>query len=141
MNTIDSASTVRVIKHWFALYSLLSQLVSDNGPQSTSSRFELFMKQNGINHIHTSPYHQSSNGQAERYVQIIKKGLKNNTNDVSMAYYKHTASLCILEGSLSVIRRSFTSDNNYSQCCVYPAYISINIKTPFITNDHQIICA
>ena len=47
----------------------------------------------------------------------------------------------ILEGSLSVIRRSFTSDNNYSQCCIYPAYISINIKTPFITNDHQIICA
>ena len=58
----------------------------------------------------------------------------------TMAYYKHTAS-CILEGSLSVIRRSFTSDNNYSQCCIYPAYISINIKTPFITNDHQIICA
>ena len=31
--------------------------------------------------------------------------------------------------------------NNYSQCCIYPAYISINKKTPFITNDHQIICA
>ena len=59
-----------------------------------------------------------------------------------MAYYKHTAShYAFLEGSLSVIRRSFTSDNNYSQCCIYPAYISINIKTPFITNDHQIICA
>ena len=58
-----------------------------------------------------------------------------------MAYYKHGLTLSILEGSLSVIRRSFTSDNNYSQCCIYPAYISINIKTPFITNDHQIICA
>ena len=58
---------------------------------------------------------------------------------VRMAYLKHGLIFCILEGWLSLIRRSFTSDNNYSQCCNYPACISININNPFISNDHQII--
>ena len=56
-----------------------------------------------------------------------------------MAYLKHGLIFCILEGWLSLIRRSFISDNNYSQCCNYPACISININNPFISNDHQII--
>ena len=34
------------------------------------------MEENGVNHLCTPPYHQSTNGQAERYVQIVKKGLR-----------------------------------------------------------------
>ena len=56
-----------------------------------------------------------------------------------MAYLKHNPVFFILEGWISLIRRSFTSDNNYSQCCNYPASIRININNPFISNDHQII--
>ena len=89
-------------------------------------------------------------------------------NCLTMAYLKHGLIFCILEGWLSLIRRSFTSDNNYSQCCNYPACIKrrpnernigctnvgsnvasnvafvwpplkcININNPFIYNDHQI---
>ena len=32
----------------------------------------------GIKHIRTAAYHQSSNGQAERYVQTVKNGLESN---------------------------------------------------------------
>ena len=31
-----------------------------------------------IKHIRTAAYHQSSNGQAERYVQTVKNGLESN---------------------------------------------------------------
>ena len=54
-------------------------------------------------------------------------------------HLKHGLIFCMLEGWLSLIRRSITGDNNYSQCCNYPACIIININNPFISNDHQII--
>ena len=74
--------------------------------------------------------------------QLLQRRAKDGIRDVrqTMADLKHGLIFCcILEGWLSLIRRSFTSDNNYSQCCIYPACISININNPFITNDHQII--
>ena len=41
------------------------------------------MKENGINHLRTAAYHQSSNGQAERYVQTVKNGLRSNSMTTS----------------------------------------------------------
>ena len=41
-----------------------------------SSEFEDFLTVNGIKHWKSSPYHPSSNGLAEKAVQIIKHGLK-----------------------------------------------------------------
>ena len=65
----------------FVRYGLPEQLVSDNGPQFTSTDFEWCMKQNGIKHIKTSPYHPASNGEAERFVQTFKRSLKASKND------------------------------------------------------------
>ena len=55
--------------------------VSDNRPQLTSDEFEWCIKQNGIKHIKTSPYHSASNGEAERFVQTFKCSLKASQND------------------------------------------------------------
>ena len=46
--------------------------------QLASQEFENYIKTLGIKHIRTAAYHQSSNGQAERYVQTVKNGLESN---------------------------------------------------------------
>ena len=66
MHKTDALSTIKTLKHWFTTLRLPHQLVSDNGTQFTSTEFSDFMKLNGINHLRTPAYHQSSNGQVER---------------------------------------------------------------------------
>ncbi|XP_054279520.1 uncharacterized protein K02A2.6-like [Macrosteles quadrilineatus] len=67
---------IRELRKTFATFGLPLVLVSDNGSQFTSSTFRQFLSANGVVHKTTAPYHPSSNGQAERYVQTIKKSLK-----------------------------------------------------------------
>ena len=57
------------------MYRLPEHVVSDNRPQITSTEFAEFMRVNGIKHIRCAPYHPSSNGCAERFVQTFKKAL------------------------------------------------------------------
>lgn len=52
-------------------------LVTDNGTSFKSSQFKQFCDLNGIRHVFAPAYHPSSNGQAESFVKIVKKGLKN----------------------------------------------------------------
>ena len=78
MNSTDAAHTISTCRSWFSKYGLPNQIVTDNGGQFTANDFKLFCEKNGLKHILTAPFHQSSNGQAERFVQTIKKGLKMN---------------------------------------------------------------
>ena len=71
----NAASTIRVLRNIFATHGLPVQLVSDNGPPFSSAEFEAFMKQNGIHHFRTPPFHPSSNGASEKAVQMVKKAL------------------------------------------------------------------
>ena len=41
-----------------------------------SEEFETYLTRNGVKHITSAPYHPSTNGLAERTVQVVKKGLK-----------------------------------------------------------------
>ncbi|XP_054278392.1 uncharacterized protein K02A2.6-like [Macrosteles quadrilineatus] len=66
----------RELRKLFATFCLPMILVSDNGSQFTSSDFKQFLSENGVVHKTTAPYHPSSNGQAERYVQTVKKSLR-----------------------------------------------------------------
>ena len=43
---------------------------------TTSTEFADFLKQNGIKHIKSAPYHPSTNGAAERFVRTLKHALK-----------------------------------------------------------------
>ena len=72
-------TTIQVLCRLFASYGSPHQLVSDNGPQFVSKEFEKFMKLNGITHIRCAPYHPSSNGLVEQFVQTFKGMMKVNT--------------------------------------------------------------
>ena len=76
MNATTSSATISVLREVFSRQGLPEILVSDNGPQFTSSEFQEFCAQNGIRHRTSSPYKPSTNGQAERVVQILKTALK-----------------------------------------------------------------
>ncbi|XP_037501537.2 uncharacterized protein K02A2.6-like [Rhipicephalus sanguineus] len=51
-------------------------VVSDNGPQLVSEEFKAFMRDVGARHVVSAPYHPSTNGLAERFVQTLKSALR-----------------------------------------------------------------
>ena len=55
-------------------------IISDNETCFSSQEFHTFVKQNRIQHLRTAAYHSSSNGLAERYIQIVKHGRKKITS-------------------------------------------------------------
>ena len=69
-----SRATIQCLKTLFAQFGLPDILVSDNGTSFTSSEFQEFLANNSIKHWKSSPYHLSSNGLAEKAMQIVKQG-------------------------------------------------------------------
>ncbi|XP_054281226.1 uncharacterized protein K02A2.6-like [Macrosteles quadrilineatus] len=66
---------IKKLQHLFTTFGLPVTVVTDNGTQFTSTAFQNYLKENGICHRTCAPFHPSSNGQAERFVQTVKKGL------------------------------------------------------------------
>ena len=64
------------------------KIVSDNGPQFNSEMFKDFCRKYGIKSHKSTPWHPSSNGQAERLVQSLKAFLKGQKTEASNAHQK-----------------------------------------------------
>lgn len=73
--------TVEALRTVFARNGVPEQLVSDNGPQFTAEEFQLFLKNNGVKHITSAPYHPATNGLAERFVQMLNRSLTSMKED------------------------------------------------------------
>ena len=86
MTTTTAEKTVEILRSLFLRYGLPRAIATDNGPQFTSSIFEAFCKNNGICHKRSAPYHPSTNGEAERFVQSFKTGLRTGTGDLQITY-------------------------------------------------------
>ena len=71
-----TSSTLDILLEVCARYGNPRTIVSDNGTQFVSAAFKQFCIQHGIKHLTTAPYHPQSNGQAERFVDTFKRGLK-----------------------------------------------------------------
>ena len=76
MNTSTSSATIEKLRIPFATLGLPEIVLTDNGSNLVSRELEDFLKQNGIRHIRTTPYHPASNGMAERAVQTFQEGIK-----------------------------------------------------------------
>jgi transposase InsO family protein len=70
-----STSTIVALREIFCRFGLPETIVSDNGTQFISEEFETFLKKNGMKHRCSAPYHPATNGQAERFVQVLKNHL------------------------------------------------------------------
>ncbi|XP_045111311.1 uncharacterized protein K02A2.6-like [Portunus trituberculatus] len=78
-NSATSSATIEKLQVTFASQGLPEIVVTDNGTNFCSEEFETFLKQNGIVHIKTSPYHPASNGLAEKAVQTLKRAMTKET--------------------------------------------------------------
>ncbi len=76
MGSTTATATIERLRSIFAQHGIPETIVSDKGPQFTAEEFRKFCHQNGIHQVSVAPYHPSSNGLAERAVQIFKQGLK-----------------------------------------------------------------
>ena len=74
--TATSQAVIEELRTVFSRFGIPEVIVTDNGACFTSSDFESFLQYNGVKHLTSAPYHPSSNGLAERAIQIVKKGLK-----------------------------------------------------------------
>ncbi|XP_055633598.1 uncharacterized protein K02A2.6-like [Toxorhynchites rutilus septentrionalis] len=92
-------ATVGILNDVFARMGMPKTLVSDNGPQFTSAKFQAYCAENGIEHLTTAPFHPQSNGQAERFVDTFKENPggerhhKGSTQHLSACLSKHCQSV------------------------------------------------
>ena len=73
MNKTTTAKTIELLRTVFARNGLPEQIVLDNGPQFNSTEFENFMKESGITHFRSAPYHPATKWLAERFLRTFKK--------------------------------------------------------------------
>ena len=66
-------------------------IVSDNGTNFVSEKFEHFLRKNGVKHVKTPPYHPSSNGLTEQAVQssTFKDGMRKMTDGMLETKLSH----------------------------------------------------
>ena len=101
MRSTTAQSTIDHMRLWFAAYGFSEEVVSDNGPQFISQDFTNFLKQNGVKQTLVPPYHPSSNGAAERTVQILKQALRKHAESVKRGgnkrSLKHPLANCLIQ--------------------------------------------
>ncbi|CAH8448460.1 unnamed protein product [Schistosoma curassoni] len=75
MVNCTAGETISKLSDLFSCFGVPQTLVTDNGSQFTAESFKHFCNVNGIVHIRSPPYHPQSNGQAERFVDTLKRAL------------------------------------------------------------------
>ena len=88
----ESRTVIRKIKAHFARYGIPDQVISDNGPQFSSSSFSHFSRDWDFEHLTISPHHSQANGQVESAVKTAKRLLKKAQkakSDIYLAVLDH----------------------------------------------------
>ncbi|XP_049886705.1 uncharacterized protein K02A2.6-like [Pectinophora gossypiella] len=97
-----SRTTISKLRELWSRFGIPKQVVSDNGPPFSGQDFGLFLREGGVEHLPTAPYHPSSNGAAENAVRTLKRVIKKAVTegkDTELAlntfllYYRNTEHL------------------------------------------------
>ncbi|XP_049516015.1 uncharacterized protein K02A2.6-like [Dermacentor silvarum] len=75
MSSMTLSAVITTLRRLFATHGLPDTLVTDNGPQFTSTEFRGFLYANLIHQATSAPFYPSTNGQAERMVRTTKEAL------------------------------------------------------------------
>ena len=91
----SSVQIIKLMRNIFSEFGIPEKVVSDNGPQYSSSEFRSFAESWGFVHSTTSPNRPQGNGFVERQIQTVKKVImKAHTsgNDIQLAllYFRIT---------------------------------------------------
>ena len=89
MSSTTSEATINVLRCVFSRFGYPETLVSDHGPQFSSSDFSKFCIDNGINDVTSSIHKPSTNGQAERVVQVFGTNLLLNSQNLQESHYMY----------------------------------------------------
>ena len=94
MDDVSTDKLLDELRSIFATWEISSQIITDNGPQFTSQRFEQFFRANNCKHTRTSPYHTATNDIAECFVQSLKQALQASRKEAK-SHSKRIASFLI----------------------------------------------
>ena len=133
MSSTTSSQTIMVLRNLFASHGIPEQIVSDNGPQFTSEEFRGFMKANSVKHIRCAPYHPSSNGAAERFVQTFKQAMKATEKDGLPLSHR-------LANFLLTYRATPHATTNVAPCALF---LNRPLRTRFdllIPDSNRVVC-
>ena len=86
MSSTTATATIQVLRTTFACYGIPESIVSDNGPQFSSSEFAQFCHTNGIRHVRVPPYHPSSNGLTECAVQTFQENFSRHSTRKTLSF-------------------------------------------------------
>ena len=88
---LRSGAVIEELKRQFGVHGIPAEVVSDNGPQSSSFEFQEFAKDYGFKHTTTSPHYPKANGEVERAVETVKKlWRKNDDKHLALLDYRTT---------------------------------------------------
>lgn len=74
-SSITSETVCKVLRSLFARWGLCEKVLTDNGPQF-GNVFTEFLRERGIQHLKTSPYRPSTNGQTERLNRTLMDSIR-----------------------------------------------------------------
>lgn len=75
LKSTNADCIVSRLSECFSRFGFPQCVVSDNGPPFNSFVYSNFLSKDNIKVIYSPPYNPSSNGEAERFVQTVKKAL------------------------------------------------------------------
>ena len=86
LENTKASTVIRKLKSHFARYGTPDRVVSDNGPQFTSDKFEQFTKEWEFDHLTISPGNSKANGKAESAVKTAKRLMRKAADSGSDPY-------------------------------------------------------